>query len=258
MKKKTLKNLHEQIVTGIKKYFEKHKKQKAVLGVSGGIDSALTLKLLVDALGDDNVAAVIMPERGVSSDESTYFAKTLCEFMGIETHFNPINSEIASFKHLSFDLNRNAKLNIKPRVRMTILYAYANTFSGLVVGTSNKSEMMLGYGTKHGDLAADFLPIADLYKTEVFALADYLDMPEELLHKPPSAELFSGQTDEEDLGMKYKDIDPVLRMIDKKMSVQEILKKGVDAALVHTVTRRVEDNKHKLKLPKVFSLDKDE
>ena len=139
-----------------------------------------------------------------------------------------------------------ASMNTKARIRAVMLYSYANTDHALVLGTSNKSELLLGYGTKYGDLAADIEVIADLYKTEVIKLADHIGMPPEIVNKAPSAELAAGQTDEEEIGAPYQDLDKVLQRLD--MGQEWCVSHGLPIALVQLVFRLFEQNRHKTEL----------
>jgi len=238
-------NVYTKIVAGIHKYFKKSGIERAIIGVSGGIDSAVCLKLTVDALGKENVFAILMPEKGVSSDENTNHSKILCDFLGVKYFNVSINKFLTDYVTLPWKPNSLAQINIKARIRMTILYNFANTRNAMVIGTSNKTELALGYGTKHGDLAGDIDIIGDLYKEEVFKLAEHLGLPNEFIEKAPSAELYAGQTDEDELGVTYKEIDSILKNVEKGLSKDELINKGLNLTAVHKVLRLVELNRHK-------------
>ncbi len=247
-----MQKIYEQLIKGIKSYFKKSGLHRAVLGVSGGIDSSLTLKLAVDALGPEKVTALSMPENGISSPENTVHAKKLCEALGVEFFSIPINQFLLSFNGLPWNGSSLANQNLKARMRAILLYHYANTKNALVLGTSNKSELLLGYGTKYGDLAADLEVLGDLYKEEVFSLADFIGLPREIIEKPPSAELFAGQTDETDLGAGYSELDPILKRLE--LGMENLIERGINAALVHRVFNRIEKNKHKTVPPPIIKI----
>lgn len=257
-------NTYTKILSQIAKYFEESGFHKAVLGVSGGVDSALTLKLLVDALGPEHVTGLIMPEHGVTRDENTAHAKALCTFLEAENYILPINKYLQDLLHLPWKPSGLAQMNTKARIRSVICYNYANTQHALVVGTSNKSELMLGYGTKFGDLACDLMPIGDLYKTEVFELAEHIGIPMEIIEKAPTAELARGQTDEAELGAPYETLDRILREIagDTPESSSETPESHVLfepetiplSTTAKSLLERIKRNEHKGRTPFVIKL----
>lgn len=249
-----MKNIHNQIINSLAAYFEQSGAKRVVVGISGGIDSALTLKLAVDALGADKVTAVSMPEAGVSSQQNIMHAKKLSEAIGVTFFSVTLNQFLMCFSQTPWKGSKLANQNAKARTRAVILYHYANTANALVLGTSNRSETLLGYGTKYGDLAADIEVIGDLYKDEVFALADYLGLPREIIEKKPSAELFHGQTDEEDLGASYSELDPILKRVD--MGMDALIERGMSPTLVHNVFGRIEKNRHKTQMPPIIKVDR--
>lgn len=249
-----LQSIHQQIIKGIQKYFAETKLHRVVVGVSGGVDSALTLKLAVDALGGEKVTAIAMPENGITSAENVMHAKKLSEALGTSFYLQSINQFLLTFASVPWSGNSLAAQNAKARIRAILLYHYANSQNALVLGTSNRSEILLGYGTKYGDLAADLEVIGDLYKTEVIELADYVGLPPEIAHKTPSAELFAGQTDEGELGASYNELDPVLKRVDQ--GINALIERGLSAALVHNVFKRVEANRHKSEMPPIIKIKK--
>lgn len=248
--------IHRQLVKGLQDFMTANLKQRAVLGLSGGIDSSLTLKIAVDALGSAKVCGLIMPELGVSSQENIDHAKKLAEFFAIEHYYIPINSFLVDYNNLKWKPIDLANMNTKARVRMTILYNYANTREAIVLGTGNLTELMVGYATKHGDLACDLEVIGSLYKSEVFKLAECLGLPPEIISKAPTAELRGGQSDEEDLGGSYRDIDNILRKIAGGLDADAIVERGLPPNLVRKIIRMVEASGHKRKVPPVIPLDK--
>ncbi len=248
------KEIYEQLIKGLQKYFKESELSRAVIGVSGGIDSTLTLKLGVDALGADKVTAISLPEQGVTSPENIQHAQKLAQALGVEFYQQSINSFLPSFLYLPWKSSQLGYQNTKARIRSVLLYNYANTHHALVLGTSNKSEILLGYGTKYGDLAADIEVIGELYKEDVYALAEYLQLPKEIIEKAPSAELYPGQTDASDLGADYSQLDPILKSLDQ--GFDKLLEKGMNPSLLHNIFKRVKINKHKAEAPPILKLKK--
>ena len=245
-------NIYTKIIAGIHKYFKNSGFEKAVIGVSGGVDSALALKLTVDAIGAENVTGLILPEKGITAEENTIHAKTLCTFLKVENYTLPINKFLTDFLALPWKPNELGQINTKARIRMLVLYNFANTRNTLVIGTSNKTEIAIGYGTKYGDLGVDVDVIGDLYKEEVYDLAQHVGLPQEFIDKPPSAELYPEQTDEEELGMTYKEIDNILKQIAKGLTKDDLINKGLNVNAVHKVFRLGKINEHKFQTPPII------
>jgi NAD+ synthase len=250
-----MKKTYQDLIKALKKEVKNTGLEKVVIGLSGGLDSAVTLKLAVDALGADNVTALIMPEIGLSSQENIDHAKILAEHLEVKSFYQPINSFLVSFNFIPWGQNHTSQLNLRSRIRMILLYHFANKNSALVLGTSNKSELMLGYGTKYGDLAADIEVIGNLYKTDVFELARYMGMPDELINKTPTAELAPGQTDEDELGATYDKLDIILKLYEEGRDEEDMISRGLDPTLTRKTVRRIKNNEHKLKIPPVLTAE---
>lgn len=183
-----------------------------IIGLSGGVDSSTVAALCVRALGKDNVLGLLMPERGVSKVQDVRDARGLARQLGIKTVIHPINhvfDAMASTVHFVRD-NKAAAGNVKARIRMMLLYCYANAYNYRVAGTGNKSELYVGYFTKYGDGGVDFLPIGDLTKTEVRELARHLNISNYIVDKTPTAGLWRGQTDEGEMGLTYEELDKII------------------------------------------------
>ncbi|MBI2654286.1 NAD+ synthase [Candidatus Woesearchaeota archaeon] len=244
------KEIYNALILGIRDYFKKNDFQKAVIGLSGGIDSSVACYLVVRALGSRNVTALLMPDLGTTSRQSIEDAKLIINKLRIHHHIIAINNAVDYFnainKQLKFQKNIYAIANVKARARMTLLYYFANLNNALVIGTSDKSEIALGYTTKYGDNAADILVIGDLWKTEVIEMGTYLKVPKSILKKKPSAELIIGQTAEKELGASYEILDKILKMyIEEELSPEEIINKGFNKKIVKNIVERIRLNEHK-------------
>ena len=183
--------------------------KKAVIGLSGGIDSALSMVIAARALGPENVTAVMMPYK-LSSPNSLAHAKLIAEKFGVEAIEEEITAMADPYFEAHPDIDKVRMGNVLARLRMIVLYDYSAKLGGLVVGTSNKTEILLGYSTLWGDMASAVNPIGDLFKTQVFSLSAFLDVPSEILNKPPSADLWEGQSDEKELQITYDLADRIL------------------------------------------------
>ena len=249
-----MKEVHKELVDFLKENFKKNGFSKAVLGLSGGIDSALAAYLLRDALGKENVLAIMMPYKS-SNPDSLNHAKLVVEYLGIDSKVIEITNMIDAYFKNEKDPTSLRMGNKMARERMSILYDYSSKENALVVGTSNKTEIYLGYSTQFGDSACAFNPIGDLYKTNVWELSRYLNIPKELIEKKPSADLWEGQTDEQEMGLTYKEADQVLyRMLEENKTVEEILNEGFDKSLVENIVRRMNRSEYKRRMPLIAKI----
>lgn len=224
-----------------------------VVGLSGGVDSSLVAALCAEALGGDKVLGLIMPS-DVTKKDDVEDAAEVAKKLGIDYKTIDTTNIFNAFAS-SAELTNNsmAESNITPRIRMTILYYYANLLNRLVAGTGNRSEILIGYFTKFGDGGADFLPIGDLYKHEVRDLAKEMGIPGKIINKPPTAGLWHGQTDEAEIGMNYEELDKILEaLFDMKLSPAETSKKlGIEIGKINRAMELHEKNKHKLSAPQI-------
>jgi NAD+ synthase len=243
----------DQIVSFLQQTFKENNKQYGVIAVSGGIDSALSLSCLVKAIGKENVIALLLPYGKQSMDDArliTKFHQLPIEHVQ-EINIQPIVDVTA--KQVGAGEEDTVRLgNLKARARMLCVFDLAKKWNALVCGTENKSEHYLGYFTRFGDAASDIEPISHLYKTQVRQLVQHLHLPEVFLEKAPSAGLWIGQTDEEEMGFTYEQADKVLeQFIDLKQPAKEITLTDVPAAVVQKVIQQVESMSFKLKVPYV-------
>src|SRR3989344_3964248 len=249
------KKISGAIVSGIRDYFKKNNFQKAVIGLSGGIDSTVCAYLAVEALGSDNVTGIFLPD-SVTSSQSQNDAHEVAKRLKIKTHTIEIHGIVDFFRKLDNKFSSKSEIplaNSKARARMMILYYYANIKNTLVMGTSDKSETMLGYATKYGDSAADIEPIGELWKTEVIEFGKFLKVPESITSKKPSPELMQGKTADTELGAAYEVLDEILKLhFERKLNANEIIKEGFDKKLVENIFERIRLNEHKRKMPPVL------
>jgi NAD+ synthase len=233
----------EVVVAFIRSQMDQAGFDRLVIGLSGGVDSATVAFLAARAIGPDNLLAIRMPYR-TSSEASESDALRVVEALGCRTERVDITPMVEPMLALVEDVDpssRNVRRgNVMARQRMIVLYDRSAAFDALVVGTSNKTEALLGYGTLHGDMAAALQPIGDLYKSQLRAVARELGVPEEIVRKPPSADLWPGQTDEGELGSSYEDLDRALfALVDRRWTVDRCVRAGLERPLVEWVERRV-------------------
>lgn len=229
-----------RIITFIRQEVEGAGFKRAVLGLSGGVDSALVAALCAQALGPDHVRAVLMPYR-TSNPESEAHARLVGQTLGLDMLHVDISGMVDAIVSQFPDMSSARKGNIMARCRMICLYDQSAACDALVMGTSNRTETLLGYFTLHGDGAAAIKPIAHLYKCQVRELAAYLRLPEVVIAKAPSADLWAGQTDEGELGFTYDEADQVLYLLtEQHQTVQQIAAQGFDLATVKAIEGRMQ------------------
>lgn len=247
--------LARQILTGfITTEIRRAGFERAVINLSGGLDSAMSCYLAAEALGPENVMALRLPYRTSSSD-SLEHAQMVIDATGVRSQTIEITEMVEPlFEHFP-DMTQLRKGNAMARARMIVLYDQTEAFDGLAVGTGNKTEILLGYTTLFGDSACAINPLGDLYKTQVRQLARAMDVPEAIVAKPPSADLWIGQTDEGELGFTYEDVDRLLYLlVDHRYTPQDCVEAGYDKTFVENVVRRIARNHFKRVLPPVAKL----
>jgi NAD+ synthase len=223
--------------------------QHAVIALSGGIDSAVACALTAHAIGAENVLAVLMPYRS-SSPDSEADARAVAEKFGVQVGKIEITPMVEPYLQANPDMSNVRRGNVMARTRMIVLYDQSEAVKGLVIGTSNKTELLLGYGTLHGDMASALNPVGDLYKSQLRELARALELPEAVIVKAPSADLWVGQTDEAELGLTYETADQILYMlVDERCGEEEVIAAGFDASTVRRVNARMRANQFKRSLP---------
>lgn len=230
--------------------------ERAVIALSGGIDSALSAYLVAEAIGPQNVLAIRMPYKA-SSQASLDDAQAVIDALGVRSDTVDITPMVDPLIARFPDASKLRQGNIMARMRMVVLYDQSAAFNGLVIGTSNKTETLLGYSTIYGDNAAGVQPIADLYKAQVRQLSAALGMPRQVIDKPPSADLWAGQTDEDELGFSYELADQILfLLVDERYTVDEVVAEGFEHPFVERIWRQVRLNHYKRTMPNVAKLSR--
>lgn len=228
--------------------------QRVILNLSGGVDSSLVAILAAEALGPDNVMALILPYKS-SDPKSRADALQVVDQLKIHHLEIDITPQVDAYFARFPEADQVRRGNKMARERMTIAYDQSYVWRGLVLGTSNKTELLLGYGTIYGDMASAINPIGDLYKSQVWQLADAVGVPTAIVQKAPSADLWAGQSDETELGFQYRLIDRLLYyLVDQRYSIEEVKRLGFDPTFVEQIVRRVRDNQYKRRLPVIAKL----
>jgi len=227
--------------------------EKVVVGLSGGLDSAV-VAVLAQKIFKDDLLCVKMPSQ-YSSQSSLDDADELCRDFNLKSETASIEPMLRAYEKLNPSLDNLRKGNFSSRMRMATLFDISARENALVLGTSNKSELMLGYGTLYGDLASALNPIGDLYKSEVYELAAYLGVSKRIIKKLPSADLWEGQSDEDDLGYSYAQLDEAMKLyVEDRLTKEEILAKGINKKMLEMILQRIFRNHFKRKMPVIAKL----
>ncbi len=246
----------EYLIQFVQEEVQKTGIKKAVFGLSGGIDSSLVAYIAKEALGKENVYGIMMPYKK-SSKESLEDAYKVVDDTGINHKVFEI-TDIADSYISKFDkISKLRQGNIFARTRMVTLFDHSSELGALVLGTSNKTELLLGYGTWYGDMASSVNPIGDLYKNQIYQLSRYFSLPESVITKKPSADLWVGQSDEDELGFSYDDADVILfHLYDLRYSIEEVAELGFDKNLINLIAERVRKNQFKRMPPLIAKVSK--
>jgi len=227
--------------------------ENVVIGLSGGLDSAV-VAVLAQEVFKDKLLCVKMPSH-YSSQSSLDDADELCRDFGLKSETVSIEPMLKAYEKTNPNIDNLRKGNFSSRMRMATLFDISARENALVLGTSNKSELMLGYGTLYGDLASAVNPIGDLYKSEVYDLAKYLGVSKSIISKPPSADLWANQSDEDDLGYSYAELDAAMKLyVEDRLSKDEIIKSGIDKDMLEMIIERIFRNHFKRKMPVIAKL----
>jgi len=242
--------LARQILTGfIRSEVTRAGFSRAVVNLSGGLDSALSCALASEALGPENVLALRLPYQSSNPDSSAH-AQLVIDKFGVRSETLDITDMVEPMFQREADMSNTRRGNVMARTRMIILYDRTEKFKGLPIGTSNKTEILLGYTPLWGDMASAINPIGDLYKTQVRQLARAMDIPAPIIDKPPSADLWAGQTDENELGFTYEEVDKLLYLlVDQRYLPDECVAAGFDRAFVEKVAARIRRFQFKRMMP---------
>lgn len=241
--------LRRLLVNFVRDEVQKVGLKKIVLGLSGGIDSALVAFIAAEALGPENVHAICMPYK-LSNPESELHASLVASACGINFSVIPITPMVDAYFDMFPDADNMRRGNKMARERMTILFDFSALLKALVLGTSNKTELLLGYGTLYGDMASALNPIGDLYKTQVWKLSETMGVPRVVIEKQPSADLWAGQTDEEELGFSYRQVDELLfRMVDQRLNRAELIESGLAGDFIDKIYSKIQNSHFKRRLP---------
>ncbi len=245
----------EKILTSfIQQELSKFQFKKAILGLSGGLDSSVCAFLATKALSADNVISLIMPY-GQAFNQDIADAQEVAQILGIRWQIIDISPMIDAYYSRRPTNNKKLKGNKMARERMAILYDFSAREQALILGTSNKTELLLGYGTIHGDMASGINPLGDLYKSQIRQLAIHLGVPEKIHHKTPTAGLWAGQTDEEELGLSYERADKILfLLVDNRKSKEEVIAAGFQKEEVEKIINLIKESEFKRKLPPIPKL----
>ena len=226
--------------------------KRAVIGLSGGIDSTVSAYIAKEALGKENVYGILMPYK-LSSKDSIEDALKVVKETGINHKIVEITEPADAYFNEFEEMDKVRRGNVLARMRMITLFDHSQLYQALVVGTSNKTELLLGYGTWYGDMASSLNPIGDLYKNQIYQLARFFNVPESIIKKKPSADLWVGQSDEEELGFSYDEADVILyHLFDLHYSTEEVIKLGFKEELVKGIFERVKRNQFK-RLPPIIA-----
>lgn len=251
-----LKATEDILVNFLREEVHKAGFKKVILGLSGGIDSALVAFLATKALGAENVYTVMMPYK-TSSKESVLHAELVVKALGINNKKVEITPMADAYFAMNEDMSSLRKGNYMARTRMCVLFDNSAKEGAMVLGTSNKTEILLGYSTQFGDSASALNPIGDLYKAQVWALSEYMGVPAEVVKKKPSADLWEGQTDEQELGFSYQMADEILYyLIEERLEPKEIVEIGYDEKVVNAIMRKIKFSQYKRKLPVIVNVSK--
>lgn len=247
--------LARKILTGfVKSEITRAGFSRAVVGLSGGIDSALSCALAAEALGPKNVLAVRLPHQ-TSSPDSLEDAKEVADRLAVPMETFDITAMVEPLIQRDPQMSKVRRGNLMARARMIVLYDWSELFKGLVVGTSNKTEILLGYTTLWGDMSAAINPVGDLYKTQLRQLARAMNLPPGVIEKPPSADFWPGQTDEAELGLTYEEVDRLLYLlVDERYTPHECVQAGFDEAFVKNVVERIRRSQFKRIMPPIAKL----
>jgi len=224
---------------------------KGIIGVSGGVDSAVTMTLAAEALGKENVLGIMLPYR-TSNPKSAEDAKLVIQKTSVRSELVNISKMVDAYCEENGITDSIRRGNVMARMRMIVLYDLSVREKGLVIGTSNKTEILVGYGTQYGDVACAFNPLGDLYKSQIWQLAEELGVPKSIIEKAPSADLWEGQTDEGEIGVTYKELDALLfNMVDQQHSDEELVALGFVEKPIKKVREMIQKNQFKSRMPAI-------